>query len=371
MTERAALAPRSIEELAQTLLDHPEAVIVAGGTDVGLWVTKQHRTLPVTVSLDEVADLATIERNRRHNPDRRRRNLSGRAASAGEALPGLRRDDPPHRLPPDPQPRHHRRQHRQRLADRRHSHRLCWPWTRRWCCARAPGTAPSRWTTSSPATARQSWPQASSSSASTSRCPAQATIFRCYKVSKRFDQDISAVCAAFRLRLEDGVVRDIRIGFGGMAATPACAFAPWRTPWPAGPGPKPRPHGAIVLDASLAPLSDLRASAAYRRTVARNLLLKFFLETNDGGSRHPAGVGMNAFAPVGTTASVGAAPVGLPIPHDSAPQAMSTARRSTSTTCRNRQACCIAPSASARTPTPGSSRWTCRRSSHPQASRRS
>ena len=50
--------------------------------------------------------------------------------------------------------------------------------------------------------------------------PSHEDEFRCYKVSKRFDQDISAVCAAFSLRLEQGVVRDIRIGFGGMAATP-------------------------------------------------------------------------------------------------------------------------------------------------------
>ena len=44
--------------------------------------------------------------------------------------------------------------------------------------------------------------------------------FRCYKISKRFDQDISAVCGAYSLRLEDGRARDVRICYGGMAAIP-------------------------------------------------------------------------------------------------------------------------------------------------------
>ena len=74
--------------------------------------------------------------------------------------------------------------------------------------------------------------------------PQPASSFRCYKVSKRFDQDISAVCGAFRLRLEDGIVGDIRIGFGGMAATPARAPAPSSARCSAGPGPKRRSAGA-------------------------------------------------------------------------------------------------------------------------------
>jgi xanthine dehydrogenase small subunit len=106
-------------------------------------------------------------------------------------------------------------------------------------------------------------------------------MFRCYKVSKRFDQDISAVCAAFRLRLEDGIVSDIRIGFGGMAATPvrprsveqAIIGQVWSEATVF--------RAQAVMDEALSPLSDMRASAAYRRTVARNLLLKCFLETSE------------------------------------------------------------------------------------------
>ena len=72
---KRSFSPRTSDELARILLDYPEATIVAGGTDVGLWVTKQHRTLPVTVSLDAVADLRDDRGDRRGDPDRRRGDL--------------------------------------------------------------------------------------------------------------------------------------------------------------------------------------------------------------------------------------------------------------------------------------------------------
>jgi xanthine dehydrogenase small subunit len=50
--------------------------------------------------------------------------------------------------------------------------------------------------------------------------PRAGVAFRTYKLAKRFDQDISAVCAAFAFRLDDGGIADARIAFGGMAATP-------------------------------------------------------------------------------------------------------------------------------------------------------
>jgi xanthine dehydrogenase small subunit len=114
--------------------------------------------------------------------------------------------------------------------------------------------------------------------------PRAGEVFRCYKVSKRFDQDISAVCAAFRLTLENGVVRDLRTGFGGMAATPARALAvedavigrPWTEATVR--------LGQAAMDKAFSPLSDMRASAAYRGLVARNLLQKCFLETSEGAA---------------------------------------------------------------------------------------
>ena len=104
-------------------------------------------------------------------------------------------------------------------------------------------------------------------------------IFKVFKLSKRFDQDISAVCGAFSLALEDGLVTDARIAFGGMAGTPkrakACEAALIGQPWT-----EATVEAAIAaLDTDYTPMSDMRASAAYRALAARNMLRKVFLET--------------------------------------------------------------------------------------------
>jgi xanthine dehydrogenase small subunit len=104
--------------------------------------------------------------------------------------------------------------------------------------------------------------------------------FRCFKLSKRFDQDISAVCGAFCATLDGGTARDVRISFGGMAATPkrapqaeaALEGAPWTRAAVAA--------AMVALDGDYTPLADLRGTAAYRTAAARNLLLKFFVETS-------------------------------------------------------------------------------------------
>ena len=102
--------------------------------------------------------------------------------------------------------------------------------------------------------------------------------FRAYKVSKRLDDDISAVCAAFNLTIVDGVVTDARIAFGGMAAIPkrasACEAALVGSAWY--PGVIERACNALAED--FTPLSDFRASKEYRLLTAQNLLRKFFLE---------------------------------------------------------------------------------------------
>ncbi|WP_395502712.1 xanthine dehydrogenase small subunit [Ectopseudomonas mendocina] len=102
--------------------------------------------------------------------------------------------------------------------------------------------------------------------------------FRAYKVSKRLDDDISAVCAAFNLTIVDGVVAEARIAFGGMAAIPkrasACEAALIGSAWY--PGVIERACDALSED--FTPLSDFRASKEYRLLTAQNLLRKFFLE---------------------------------------------------------------------------------------------
>ena len=103
---------------------------------------------------------------------------------------------------------------------------------------------------------------------------------RAYKISKRFDCDISAVCAALAIELDgDGLVVAARLAFGGMAAKVERAA---------------RTEAALLgqlwdeaavrsaqsaLATDFTPLTDMRASAAYRLQVAQNLLRRFWLET--------------------------------------------------------------------------------------------
>jgi xanthine dehydrogenase small subunit len=106
-----------------------------------------------------------------------------------------------------------------------------------------------------------------------------AATLRAYKISKRFDSDISAVSAGLWLQLDGDAVRDVRLVFGGMAAVvkrAAAAEAALRgCRWD-----EPALFAAqSALAADFTPLSDMRASAGYRMQVAQNLLRRFWLET--------------------------------------------------------------------------------------------
>ena len=108
--------------------------------------------------------------------------------------------------------------------------------------------------------------------------PHQEDRLKCYKLSKRFDQDISAVCGAFVIEVTDDTVTDAKIAFGGMAGIPKRASAVeaaligqiWneatiRTAMPA-------------FEADFQPLSDMRASANYRMRTAKNMAMRYYLE---------------------------------------------------------------------------------------------
>ena len=115
--------------------------------------------------------------------------------------------------------------------------------------------------------------------------PRQADRLRCYKLSKRFDQDISAVCGCFSIRVRNGLVDEARIAFGGMAGIPkrarhvedALSGQEWsetairaaRDAW----------------ERDFTPLTDMRASAAYRIEAARNMLMRAFLD-DQGANTH-------------------------------------------------------------------------------------
>ena len=101
---------------------------------------------------------------------------------------------------------------------------------------------------------------------------------RIYKISKRYD-DISAVCLAIKRHISQGIVARASIGAGGVAATPARAVqteaALTGQPWTLD-----TVQSAIaVLRAEFIPISDLRASGAYRRDVPGNLLQRYWLES--------------------------------------------------------------------------------------------
>jgi len=276
-------APVSLVELMQILEREPEARVLAGGTDVGLWVTKQQRTLPVVVYIGDVAELRAVRSDAGwleigaavsltraavalcdHYPElgelfarfasppiRNAGTLVGNIANGspiGDSMPAL--------IALDAQ-----------LVLRRGARTREVPLDAFYLGYQKNALAPGELITS----VRIPW-----------RDP--ATLVRSYKVSKRFDQDISAVCGGFSLQLAAGCVSGVRVALGGVAATvaraPRCEQALQGASW----------NEASVriamdaLDSDFAPIDDMRASAAYRKLVARNLLYRFYLETSQGAS---------------------------------------------------------------------------------------
>ncbi len=266
-------SPRDSDELADWYLQNPDATLIAGATDVGLWVTKDMRDLGTVAFLGGIRDLQQIERSgdalhigagvtiaalrraiadlhpsfadllRRYSSEQVRNaaTIGGNIANGspiGDAPPALialvatlhlRRGDDLRSLPLQNFFLDYRKQ------DRRPGEFVA-------------GVS----------------------------IPAHAPNLRCYKISKRFDQDISAVLGCFNVSVENGFVTSARIAFGGMAGIPKRADAveaaligkPWTL--------------ATVQAAQakfaedFTPMSDMRASADYRLTTASNLLIRYF-----------------------------------------------------------------------------------------------
>jgi len=106
-------------------------------------------------------------------------------------------------------------------------------------------------------------------------------IFKAYKISKRFDDDISSVCAAFNLTIENKKIKDIKIAYGGMAATPKRAIYCERVLSKSLITNKIIDKAKNALEKDFAPISDMRASGKYRKIIAKNLLEKCFLEIKE------------------------------------------------------------------------------------------
>ncbi|CAM5186416.1 Xanthine dehydrogenase small subunit OS=Castellaniella defragrans OX=75697 GN=HNR28_002262 PE=4 SV=1 [Castellaniella defragrans] len=275
-------APHTLEQLAQLRVKFPEARILAGSTDVGLWVTKQYRDLPHLIYIGQVRelrdihpegddlyigagatlneaydaliqslpDLSELRQRFASMPIRNAGTLGGNVANGspiGDSMPALialgarivlRQGDRVREMP---------------LEDFYLAYQKN---------AAEPGEFVQGLRVPVKVAGRQ---------------------FRAYKLSKRFDQDISAVCAAFALVLDDqGRVQSLRTGFGGVAATPCRARAVEAAlqgqPWD-----ESHVHAAMEAVAQdFKPLTDMRASSDYRLLASRNLLYRFYLETVPG-----------------------------------------------------------------------------------------
>jgi xanthine dehydrogenase small subunit len=273
---RRFFAPDRLQDCAELVADNPEAVILAGGTDVGLWVTKQLRELDCVIYLGNVAELQTITISETHieigaaaaltdamrviiahypsleelfqrfasPPIRNAGTLGGNVANGspiGDSMPALmvldttlvlRSKDKTRRLPLND---FYIDYQETALKSGEFLERILIP------------------------------------------LPDGQAHVASYKVSKRFDQDISAVCGAYRLELDGNTVKELRIAYGGMAAVPKratrCEAALSGARWNEA-GVK---AAMKLLTEDFEPISDMRSSAAYRREVCANLFYRFYL----------------------------------------------------------------------------------------------
>lgn len=275
--EAGAFRPADSDTLADWYVQNPDAVLIAGATDVGLWVTKQLRDLRPVAFLSGVKDLQGIEARggqlhvgacvtiadlrdavadrlpslaellRRYSSTQVRNaaTIGGNIANGspiGDGPPALialgatlhlRRGDEMRKLALEDFFLDYRKQDRQ------------------------PGEF----------VAGISFPES-------------APALRCYKVSKRFDQDISAVCGCFNVTVEAGTVTAARIAFGGMAGIPkraklaeaALVGKPWTE--------ATMDEAAFAMTGDFTPMSDMRATAGYRMQVAQNLMRRYFHDLN-------------------------------------------------------------------------------------------
>ncbi|WP_018097059.1 xanthine dehydrogenase small subunit [Sinorhizobium meliloti] len=278
--ERVVL-PASLDDFAVVLETNPKATIVAGSTDVGLWVTKFMRDIAPVVHLSHLEEL------RRISVDANGISLAA-GVSYTEAYPVLVRHFPQLR----------------ELWDRIGGEQV-----------RNMGTVGGNIANGSPigdtppalialgasvilrkGARRRTLPveaffieygkqdREPGEFVETVRIPFldETDRFAVYKITKRFDEDISAVCGAFRVKLDgDGKVADVAIAFGGMAGTPKRASNVEAALKGAQLNDAAIEAGVAAFERDYTPLTDWRASSEYRMLVARNLLRRFHLETQE------------------------------------------------------------------------------------------
>ena len=109
--------------------------------------------------------------------------------------------------------------------------------------------------------------------------PAADQAFRCYKLSKRYDSDISAVFTGMAITLDNDLVSDVKIAFGGMAATPKRATHTEQFLLSKSWDEATAKQAMTILKQDYSPMTDMRASDENRMQSAMNLLYRFYLET--------------------------------------------------------------------------------------------
>jgi xanthine dehydrogenase small subunit len=277
--ERRFIAPATLDELAKACSRHPGATIVAGATDAGLWVTKEMRILDTVIHPGRVAELEGIA-------EQKGELVIGAMTSLQDAAKALGRVHP----------------HLRELLRRFGGEQI-----------RNAGTVGGNIANGSPigdlppalialgailvlrrGKKRRELPLESFflaykkqdrredelvEAVRVPKLPGRA-LFHASKISKRFDEDISAVCGAFRLTLgKGGRVSEARLAFGGMAATPkraakaeaALSGEIWNE--------EAAEKAAAALGEDFRPLDDWRATARYRMLCAQNLLRRFAIES--------------------------------------------------------------------------------------------
>ncbi|NKN39668.1 xanthine dehydrogenase small subunit [Agrobacterium sp. a22-2] len=278
--DRRLIVPGTAAALADLLAHEPKATIVAGATDVGLWVTKQMRDLNPVIFINQLDELQAISSTDDGI-------TIGAGVSYSTAHETLARDIPAFG----------------RLIDRIGGQQVRNMGTIGGNVANGSpigDTPPALIALGATVTLRSATgirtlplddffidygkqdrkPGEFVESLHVPR-PSAGHRFAVYKITKRRDEDISALCGAFCLGLdENGTVSHIRIAFGGMAGTPKRArsveAALYGKPWTEATITAARD----AFDRDYQPLTDWRATADYRQLTAKNLLTRFFLETS-------------------------------------------------------------------------------------------
>ena len=110
-------------------------------------------------------------------------------------------------------------------------------------------------------------------------------IFKCYKISKRIDDDISSLFVAYLMKLKNNIIIDINIAYGGMDSIPNFAFKTQKYLIGKEFNLKNIDKSKQMIEKDFTPLTDVRASSTYRKLVSKNLMDRLFLEINNNKVR--------------------------------------------------------------------------------------